>query len=240
MSYLCNQNKTISMKNIYKVVFLALLILASCGHKKTVEQAKPVDTIPLMVMQIQKCSRLYTAEAHIHKIVTHDDQIKLKGSFLRQDFDIAVPGSSRKVAIPMDATVKAYVDFKDFSAKNVSRHGGKIEIILPDPKVTLTATKIDHDGVKQFVSLARRNFSDEELSRYEQQGRESIIKDIPQMNLLETARINAAHTLVPMLVDMGFKEADITVSFRKKFTLQDLKSLIETSTSVEKPTNKEK
>ena len=140
----------------------------------------------------------------------------------------------------MDATVKAYVDFKDFSAKNVSRHGGKIEIILPDPKVTLTATKIDHEGIKQFVSLARRNFSDEELSRYEQQGRESIIKDIPQMNLLETARINAAHTLVPMLVDMGFKEADITVSFRKKFTLQDLKSLIETSTSVEKPTNKEK
>ncbi len=224
------------MKNIYQVVFLALLILSSCGHKKTEGQAEVIDTIPLMVMQIQKCSRLYTAEAHVHKIITHDDQIKLKGSFLRQDFDIAVPGSSRKVAIPMDATVKAYVDFKDFSAKNVSLHGGKIELILPDPKVTLTATKIDHEGVKQFVSLARRNFSDEELSRYEQQGRESIIKDIPKMNLLETARINAAHTLVPMLMDMGFKEEDITVSFRKKFTFQDLKTLIETSATAEKKT----
>ena len=44
-------------------------------------------------------------------------------------------GSNRKVAIPMDATLKAYVDFSGFSAKNVNRQGDKIEIILPDPKV---------------------------------------------------------------------------------------------------------
>ena len=230
MAYLCNQNKTFRMKKIFYIIFASGLILSSCNHKKAEEKAEVIDTIPVMVMQIQKCSRLYTAEAQVHKIVTHDDQLKLKGSFLKKDFDFAIPGSNRKVAIPMDATIKAYIDFKDFSTKNVNRHGEKIEIILPDPKVILTSSKIDHDGVKQFVALTRSNFSDEELSRYEQQGRESIIKDIPDMNLLETARLSAAHTLIPMLTNMGFKEENIKVSFRKKFTLQDLKTLIDKST----------
>lgn len=189
-----------------------------------------IDTIPVMVMQIQKCSRLYTAEVHVHKIVTHDDQIKLKGSFLKKTFNIEVPGSNRKVAIPMDATLKAYIDFKDFSAKNVNRKGEKIEIVLPDPKVMLTSSKIDHDGIKQFVSFTRSNFNDAELTQYEQQGREGIIRDIPSMDIIETARQSAANTLIPMLIDMGFKESNIKITFRKKFTLDDLKTIIDNST----------
>lgn len=179
-----------------------------------------------MVMQIQKCSSLYTAEAHVHKIITHDDQLNLKGSFMKKDFNIHIPGSNRKVAIPMDATIKAYVDFEGFSQKNVSRKGDKIEIILPDPKLVLTNSKIDHKAVKQYVSLTRSNFTDAELTKLEQQGRQSIINDIPNIDLMEQAQFSAANTLIPMLIDMGFKEENIKISFRKKFTLQDLKGFI--------------
>lgn len=207
-----------------------VIVFSSCSQKKTEEKVEVIDTIPVMVMQIQKCSRLYTAEAHVHKIVTHDDQIKLKGSFLKKTFHIEVPGSNRKVAIPMDATLKAYIDFKDFSAKNVNRKGEKIEIVLPDPKVMLTSSKIDHDGIKQFVSFTRSNFNDAELTQYEQQGREGIIRDIPSMYIIETARQSAANTLIPMLIDMGFKESNIKITFRKKFTLDDLKTIIDNST----------
>ena len=221
------------MKKVITIGMIATFLLVGCNHQKTNQQPTVIDTIPVMVMQIQKCSRLYTAEAHVHKIVTHDDQLTLKGSFLKKNFNIHVPGSNRKVAIPMDASLKAYVDFKDFSSKNINRKGNKIEIILPDPKVMLTSSKIDHQGVKQFVSLTRSNFSDAELTQFEQQGRESIIKDIPNMDILETARQSAANTLIPMLKDMGFKEQDIKVSFRKKFTFDDLKSLID-KTTVEK------
>lgn len=207
-----------------------VIVFSSCSQKKTEEKVEVIDTIPVMVMQIQKCSRLYTAEVHVHKIVTHDDQIKLKGSFLKKTFHIEVPGSNRKVAIPMDATLKAYIDFKDFSAKNVNRKGEKIEIVLPDPKVMLTSSKIDHDGIKQFVSFTRSNFNDAELTQYEQQGREGIIRDIPSMDIIETARQSAANTLIPMLIDMGFKESNIKITFRKKFTLDDLKTIIDNST----------
>lgn len=124
------------MKKVFFILIPAVILsLLSCSPKKPAEEKKSaIDTIPTMVMQIQKCTRLYTAEAHVHKIITHDDQFKLKGSFLKHEFNIPVPGSNRKVAIPMDATIKAYVDFQGFSERNVSRKGDKIEIILPDPK----------------------------------------------------------------------------------------------------------
>ena len=204
-----------------------ILVFSACSQKQpTEEKANVIDTIPVMVMQIQKCSRLYTAEAHVHKIITHDDQLNLKGSFMKKDFNIHLPGSNRKVAIPMDATIKAFVDFEGFSQKNVSRKGDKIEIILPDPKLVLTNSKIDHKAVKQYVSLTRSNFTDAELTKLEQQGRQSIINDIPNIDLMEQAQFSAANTLIPMLIDMGFKEENIKISFRKKFTLQDLKGFI--------------
>lgn len=204
-----------------------ILAFSACSKKQpTEEKVNVIDTIPVMVMQIQKCSRLYTAEAHVHKIITHDDQLNLKGSFMKKDFNIHIPGSNRKVAIPMDATIKAYVDFEGFSQKNISRKGDKIEIILPDPKLVLTSSKIDHKAVKQYVSLTRSNFTDAELTKLEQQGRQSIINDIPNIDLMEQAQFSAANTLIPMLIDMGFKEENIKISFRKKFTLQDLKGFI--------------
>lgn len=223
-----------------KLLFLLLVAIiytfSSCSEKKTEEKKTVIDTIPMMVMQIQKCNRLYTTEIHVHKIVTHDDQLKLKGSIFKKDFNINVPGSNRKVAIPMDATLKAYIDFKDFGAQNINRKEEKIEITLPDPKIMLTSSKIDHEGVKLFVSLTRRNFSDAELSLYEQQGREGIIKDIPNMEVIETARQNAANILIPMLIEMGFNEENIKITFRKKFSLDDLKTILDYST-IEKKTN---
>ena len=217
------------MKKLSFLLLVAIIYtFSSCSEKKTEEKKTIIDTIPMMVMQIQKCNRLYTTEIHVHKIVTHDDQLKLKGSIFKKDFNINVPGSNRKVAIP--------IDFKDFGAQNINRKEEKIEITLPDPKIILTSSKIDHEGVKQFVSLTRRNFSDAELSLYEQQGREGIIKDIPNMEVIETARQNAANILIPMLIEMGFKEENIKITFRKKFSLDDLKTILDYST-IEKKTN---
>ena len=69
-----------------------------------------VDTVPLLITQVQKCAKLYTAEYHVHKIVTHDDVLHLKGTMLKRGFDIKMPIGDRKVAIPIDAKLKAYND----------------------------------------------------------------------------------------------------------------------------------
>ena len=208
----------------------SVLVSAACTGGKAESEAAPVDTVPVMVMQIRKCSKLYTAEYQVRKIVTHDDEVELKGSLFRRKFNIAVPMSSRKIAIPVDAKLKAYVNFGGFSEKNVDIDGDKVEIILPDPKVELTSSRVDHDGIKKHVSLIRSDFTDAEMASYEKQGRGQIIKSIPRMGIIDMARAGAAHALVPMLVRMGFKEENITITFRKEFTADDLPMLLENTT----------
>ena len=180
------------------------------------------DTIPLLVMQIQKCARLYTTEYHIHKIVTHDDVLKLKGNLLSKDIDVALPLGERKIAIPMDATLKAYIDFSDFSERNIERHGDKITIVLPDPQVVLTSSKINQHEIREYVGLTRSHFSDKELSSYEQQGRQAILNSVPRLGIKQQAQANAAHVLVPMLTEMGYREENVTIAFRRNLDIMKL------------------
>lgn len=216
------------MKRFALYFILSVLMLTACtdGDKAT-QTAKPVDTIPVMVMQIRKCSKLYTAEYRVRKIVTHDDDVRLKGSMFNQKFDFSMPLSSRKIAIPMEAKLKAYIDFGSFSEQNIAISGDKVEITLPDPRVELTSSRIDHDGIKKHVAFMRSRFTDAEMASYEQQGRRQIIQSIPQMGIIEMARQSAAHALVPILAQMGYKEENITITFRKDFTTGDLPMLLD-------------
>lgn len=188
--------------------------------------AQGIDTVPMLIMQVQKCSKLYTAEYRVHKIVTHDDALRLKGSLLKKQFDIKVPMADRKIAIPIDAKLKAYIDFSDFSEKNIERDGRKITIVLPDPQVSMTSSKIDQKNVRQYVALTRSDFSDAELADYQQQGRKAIIESIPKMGILESAQRNAAKVLVPMLKGLGYAEEDITIAFRKQYGPKDIETLL--------------
>ena len=212
------------MKYLHFLILPIFLLLPfACGSQDSREgQEAPADSVPNLILQVQKCSRLYTAEYHIRKIVTHDDVIRLKGNLLKKDFNIALPLGERKIAIPMQATLKAYIDMKDFSEKNVERDGDHITIILPDPKVVLTSSKISQKEIREYVGLTRSHFSDKEMSGYEQQGRQAIIGSIPQLGIVETAQENAARVLVPMLVGMGYKEEDITIAFRKDMNIMQL------------------
>ena len=199
------------------LILFSWALMAACSS-----DPEPADTVaddtenrPTLVQQVRKCSRLYTTEYRIHKIVTHDDVLRLKGQLLRQDFDIPLPLGERKIAIPMDATIKAYIDFSNFSEQNVERDGDRITILLPDPQVVLTSSKINRDEIREYVGLTRSHFSDKELTGYEQQGREAILKSIPGLGIEETAREHAARVLVPLLTDMGYDERNVTIAFRR-------------------------
>ena len=218
----------------FLIVFAALAV-AGCSRKQTPrQQPEYVDTIPMLVMQVQKCSRLYTAEYKMHKIITHDDEIRMKGKFLNQDYNVALPMGSRKIAIPIDATVKAYIDLSSFSEKNVRRVGDKIDVTLPDPRIEMTSSRINHGEIRKYVTLTRQNFSDKEMAGYEQQGRQAIINDIPQTGIMEMAKESAARVMVPFFVGMGFNEKDITISFRKDFSDNEIKKMIVTASDAER------
>ena len=48
--------------------------------------------------------------------------------------------------------------------------------------------------------------------------------------MMDMARESAARTLIPMIEQMGFEESNITISFRKHYTLNDIKSLLDKTT----------
>ena len=211
------------MKKGFASIILAVAALAaSCsGCKEKPKATKSVvektDTTALIIMQLQKCSRLYTAEYDIHKIVTHSDEKRLKGKLFDHEFDVRMPLGDRKIAIPINVRLKAYVDFGSFGEENVSRKGNKIEVTLPDPRVVVTSSKVDHDEIKQYIDLTRSRFTDAEMTNFENQGREAVVKSIPQLGIINTARDNAAQVIIPMIVKMGYDEKDITVTFRKDY-----------------------
>lgn len=226
--------KNQKMRGKYLILYTSLLVMCLTGCKGGGEQPaadrtlpQSVDTIPMMVMQIQKCSRLYTAEYKIHKVVTYDDVKRLKGSVLSHDFDFKLPLGDRKIAIPMDAKMKAYIDFSQFSERNVRRDGQRVIITLPDPKVVLTSSKIDQRNIREYVDLTRSHFSDAEMANFEQQGRAAIIASIPRMGILETARDGAARVIVPMIAQMGYDERNIVVEFSHTFGEKDINRLLE-------------
>ena len=209
------------LKTFVMVPFMLVMLTAmfthctGCHGKQSDAMA---DSLPLLVARIQQSARLYTTEYRVRKVVTHDDQLTFEGNFLGHEFSIDIPAGDRKIAIPINATLKGYIDFKNFSQYNVRRDSNRLEIILPDPQVELTSTEIDHDKVIDHVALFRRRFSDEELSDYERQGRESIVKTIPQLGIERRARTAAVQQLMPLLSRMGFDTNHVVISFRRDFT----------------------
>lgn len=202
---------------------LLLSVLTACSSCNKQPESDTSSKQEILITQIQECSRLYTAEYQIHKIVTHDDVLRLQGQLTGEHYDFELPVlGDRKIAIPMKATLKAYIDFGSFSEANVERDGDRITIVLPDPKVVLTSSKIDHANIKKYVALLRRDFTDQELSSYEQQGREAIIATIPDLGIVESARQNAARILVPMIKQLGYSERNITIAFRDNLDPQNI------------------
>ena len=217
----------------YFVIVLCLSLLSACRGEETKAEAVRVDTLSL-VMQVKECARLYTAEYEVHKLVLKDDPLRVKGNLFQRAFDVKVPIGERKVMIPLDVTLKAYIDFTGFDEKNVVRSGDRIVVTLPDPRVVVTSSRINHDEVKQFVSLTRSDYTSAELADFTRQGEDEILASVPQLGILEMARENAAHVLVPMLTRLGYDERNIVISFRKDFTTADMPLLLEREGRTEK------
>lgn len=217
----------------YFVIVLCLSLLSACRGEETQAEAVRVDTLSL-VMQVKECARLYTAEYEVHKLVLKDDPLRVKGNLFQRAFDVKVPIGERKVMIPLDVTLKAYIDFTGFGEKNVLRSGDRIVVTLPDPRVVVTSSRINHDEVKQFVALTRSDYTSAELADFTRQGEDEILASVPQLGILEMARENAAHVLVPMLTRLGYDERNIVISFRKDFTTADMPLLLEREGRTEK------
>ena len=78
------------------------------------------------------------------------------------------------------------------------------------------SSKIEKSGIKEYVSLMRSRFTDEEMAEFEKQGRQSVVNSIPRLDINETTAVNAAKILIPMIVKMGYDEKMITIELKNE------------------------
>lgn len=201
------------------VFMTALMGCSQCGNGSS--PADRTDVLTTMTMQIRQCSRLYTTEYKVHKVMTVSDHSTIDASGLGINMEIEKPGY-RKMVIPIDATLKGYIDFSTFSESSIERQGNQIIITLPDPEVMLTGSTVDHEHLREYVSPYRDRFSAEEKTALISQGREAIIDEIPRLGIEQSARAAAVRLLVPLISLMGYDEQDIIINFRSDFTSDQL------------------
>ena len=229
----CDNLRKIIMNIINKHTFAIfcicqLCIAAACGNHRAdkAENIGEKDTMDVLATNISACSRLYTAQYDVRKILVYTDTTTISGNFLNHHLKVALPLSDRKIAIPISATAKAFIDLGKIKRENIIRHGNRLEIILPDPEIMLTSTTIDHKGVKLKVGLLRHDFTDEELTSLQRKGRNEIVESLSRTDIVTDAQQNAARIIVPIAVQCGFEETNVTVTFRKTFRPADIKTLI--------------
>lgn len=211
------------------LLLLALTLAVACRRTDvpaTGTETAPTDSTAQLVLQIRRQSRLYTTEYQIHKIVTHTDDIRMKGRLFGSGFNVKLPVGDRKVAIPIDVTLKAYIDFSDFGEDDLERTDSSITVTLPDPHIVATASRIDHEGTRQYVDLARTRYTDEEMAALARQGADSIVRHAGRYGIVEAARNSAARLLLPLLARMGYDERHCTVRFGKEeFSPEEIRQL---------------
>lgn len=204
---------------------LTALPLTGCGSEPRTAEApaeRPADTVALLVKRVSRCARLYTTAYDIRKIVTHDDRLHVKGRVFSHDVSFDPPLGERKAAIPIDVTLKAYVDLSSFGPQNVERTAGRITLTLPDPQVVVTSSRVDHAGTRQYIDPMRRRYTDAEMAAFARQGTDSILAHVDRYGIVEDARLTATRALMPILRGMGYGEESVTIQFRKDFTAADL------------------
>lgn len=213
--------------------FLILAVSATSCTLRTTEVGTTADSVRLdtatLVLRVRETSRLHTAEYRVHKIVTHRDVKRLRGNLLGHRFEAPLTLGDRKIAIPIDVTLRAYVDMSGFSERNIERtaDGDYIHVILPDPKIEVVSSRVDHARTRQYADLLRSAYTDEEMADFTRQGVEAVVRAIPEMGIFDTARQSAAATLIPIIAAMGYDESRIIVTFRKEqFTAKDMRHIV--------------
>ena len=183
--------------------------LWGCSSPEVNEPAQEVD----LLQEIRGCSRIYSGEYQVSKIIVHSDDKRVQGKLLGMNVNLGMPGSERVIAVPVKGVLKSYVDMSQVEPKDIIRRGDSIEVILPDPKIELTSTRITAKDIKEKVGLFRSNFTDADLTRIQRQGRDSLIADVPRLGLAGKARRSASRNVMALLTSLGYEPKKIKITF---------------------------
>ena len=181
-------------------ILIFLITISACNGKKP---PAPADTV-VMLQQIQE---LGTVEYTITKVVKANDD---KTWFKLGD---------RKILITCEASVKAGINLKELSEKDINISGKTITIHLPLPEIL--SINMPPEKIKvgfEKVSLFRDPFTGKERDGLMVQAEQQIRSSGVQSGIIEQAKVNTQLLLSRLLMQVGFKK--VILSYDKSTNKQ--------------------
>lgn len=167
------------------------------------------DKRSLALSALENTPRLYVVQYNVHKILTYEDLSTLDGQLLGEKFSIPIVGD-RKIALPVDATIKGYIEFNGSTVDEVD---DKIIVTLPEPRLEMTSSIVDYDREKQYLSWNRFSFSEEEKESLLKTGKKKILQSLNRRDVMDRSRKSAFNALLPILEGCGYAPENVVIRF---------------------------
>lgn len=167
------------------------------------------DKRSLALSALENTPRLYVVQYNVHKILTYEDLSTLDGQLLGEKFSIPIVGD-RKIALPVDATIKGYIEFNGSTVDEVD---DKIIVTLSEPRLEMTSSIVDYDREKQYLSWNRFSFSEEEKESLLKTGKKKILQSLNRRDVMDRSRKSAFNALLPILEGCGYAPENVVIRF---------------------------
>ena len=176
------------MKHLFDLTMAfvaACLIMACSGNRVSEDQLRnEISTVPM----------LYTVEATVDVLVEghgRDGTGEWKAVFGKRD-----------IILPIKANVKVGIDLSQITAIEIK--GDKVYLQLPDPVVQIESTEIPWTEVVANVTGMSQEFTAREKEFLTRKGKEKIMEQIPDMDLIAPAQQHAELVLSNLISSMGY------------------------------------
>ncbi len=167
---------------------------------------KPAADRQTQVFALREMSDLATVEYTLSKVVKANDN----GTWFKM--------GQRKIALSVQAYVKAGIDLGAINKEQVMINQNKI--VLQLPRARLITLNIPPEEIKEEVESTgffRDGFTNSEKEELLSQAEQSIRKSVDSLGILKTAEDNAVFFIGNFLKRLGFTEVELTFDDINKF-----------------------
>jgi hypothetical protein len=178
---------------------LIAFIIAGCGRNQDI----PAETVSML----QQMEELATVEYSITKVVKANDN--------KTWFKMG----KRRILITCEATVKAGINLKNLTEKDISRSGKTITIHLPPPEIL--SVNLPPEKIKvafEKVNMFRDPFTSRERDALLVQAEQQIRNSGTELGIIDQAKITTQLLFARLFRQLGFEK--VTLTFDKTNTIR--------------------
>ena len=184
------------MKRLLHICMLCLALpLLGCAGRMSLQ-----EQLAGRIRELSQTGELGTVEYTVRKAVRARDE----GDWFKI--------GNRRILFSCTAHIKAGIDLERIDAAQIVVDETTRSVSLVLPHATVFSINIPPEEIRleyEDITGFRQRFSDQERQALLKQGERQVVRDLPQLGILEHAETNAEEFFRPMLQQMGFENIQI-------------------------------